>query len=190
MAAYAVQTNVLKPVLRQAVVSDAGIIARVHTESWRSSYRGMLSDDYLDGGIVEERQPYWQKTLNAPQPERRHVLVAEKDKVLIAFVSVFLDEEPQYGALLHNLHVLPTWKGQGVGRLLVSEAARWTLLQDVKQMHLWVFKVNHEARKFYDALEGKIVEEKLQTVAGNVERNLLCYLWTDLNFLANLKEKR
>jgi GNAT superfamily N-acetyltransferase len=175
--------------LRQAVTSDAETIAALHTESWRSSYRGILSDDYLDGAIFEERKAYWQESLNAPEPERRLILIAEQAGEAVAFVSVYLDEEPAYGALLHNLHVRPLLKGQGLGKLLMFEAAQWTLEQNVNQMYLWVFEANSEARKFYETLGGKAVEEKPQSVAGNVERNLLRYVWHDLHLLSTLKEK-
>jgi GNAT superfamily N-acetyltransferase len=183
-AVHAVQPNVVsKLVLRQAVNSDAASIANLHAESWRSAYRGILSNDYLDDDIFTERQAYWQKCLDAPHPERRHVLLAEQDKNVIAFVSVFLDKEPEHGALLHNLHVLPNLKGQGLGRLLMREAAQWTLLQNVNQMHLWTFEANHEARKFYDALGGEVVGKRLESVAGNVEREILRYSWEDLEKL-------
>lgn len=183
-AVRAVQSNIVsKPVLRQAVVSDAESIAYLHAESWRSAYRGILSDDYLDNGIFLERENYWQETLQAPQPERRYVLLAEQDKRPTAFVSVFLDEEPDYGALLHNLHVLPRLKGQGLGRLLMGEAAQWTIKQNVKQMHLWVFEANIQARKFYEALGGEVVEKRLESVAGNVEREILRYFWKDVQKL-------
>jgi GNAT superfamily N-acetyltransferase len=178
------QANVTKPVLRQAVVSDAKTIAALHAESWRSAYRGILNDDYLDNGVFPERETYWQETLKTPRPERRYVLLAEQDNKLSAFVSVFLDEEPKYGALLHNLHVLPHLKGQGLGRLLMREAARWTLEHHVKQMHLWVFEANTQARKFYEALGGEVVEKRLESVAGNVEREILRYVWRDIKRLA------
>lgn len=179
----------LNIVLRQAVTSDAETLAALHTESWRSAYRGILSDDYLDGTIFDERRKYWQESVNAPRPERRFVLIAEQADEAVAFVSVFLDEEPGYGALLHNLHVRPHLKGQGLGKLLMAKAAQWTLEQNVKQMYLWVFEANNEARKFYESLGGKAVEEKLESVAGNVERNLLRYVWDDLTLLSNLKER-
>jgi GNAT superfamily N-acetyltransferase len=166
--------------LRQAVTSDAETIAALHSESWRSAYRGILSDEYLDKVIFDERKNYWQGSLNTPNPERRYVLVAEQVGETVAFVSVFLDEEPAYGALLHNLHVRPNLKGQGLGKLLMNEAAEWTLLQNVKQMHLWVFEANNEARKFYEVLGGKVVEEKVMSVVGNVERKVLRYFWNDL----------
>jgi GNAT superfamily N-acetyltransferase len=177
---YKTRTETHAIALRQAVTSDAGTLAALHSESWRSSYRGILSDDYLDGAIFDERTTYWQESLNAPEPERRYILIAEQAGEVLAFVSVYLDEEPKYGALLHNLHVRPHLKGQGLGKLLMNEAAEWTLAQNINQMHLWVFEANNEARRFYEALGGKTVEEKLTSVAGNVERNVLRYFWDDL----------
>lgn len=174
-------------VLRQAIALDAETLAALHSESWRSSYRGILSNEYLDGAIVDERKRYWQKSLETPKPERHFILIAEQADEAVAFVSVYLDEEPAFGALLNNLHVRPHLKGQGLGKMLMVEAAKWTLAQHVSQMYLWVFEANTEARRFYEVLDGKAVEEKLKSVAGNVERNLLRYVWKDLKSLAEVK---
>ena len=38
---------------------DANAIAAVHAESWRTAYRGILSDAYLDGPIDAERRRLW-----------------------------------------------------------------------------------------------------------------------------------
>jgi hypothetical protein len=32
---------------REAIIADVAAIARVHVESWRTTYRGLLPDDYL-----------------------------------------------------------------------------------------------------------------------------------------------
>jgi len=34
--------------IRPALPNDAAEIARVHVDSWRSSYRGLLADEFLD----------------------------------------------------------------------------------------------------------------------------------------------
>jgi GNAT superfamily N-acetyltransferase len=174
-------------VLKQALPSDAATIAALHTESWRNAYRGILTDDYLDHAIFEERQRYWQESLNAPHPERRLILLAEQVGELVAFVSVFLDVDPSYGTLIDNLHVLPHVQGQGLGRLLMGQAAQWTLAQNVKQMHLWVYEANQKARKFYEALGGKAVEKKLESFPENTENEVLRYVWKDLKPLLKVE---
>ena len=38
-----------------AASRDASAIAALHAESWRSAYRGLYPDEFLDGPILEER---------------------------------------------------------------------------------------------------------------------------------------
>ena len=45
---------------READAQDAAAIAQLHAESWRSAYRGILSDDYLDNQVQSERASLWQ----------------------------------------------------------------------------------------------------------------------------------
>ena len=42
--------------IRPIVATDGATVADLHTASWRSAYRGMLRDDYLDGDIATERR--------------------------------------------------------------------------------------------------------------------------------------
>jgi hypothetical protein len=35
-------------VIREAELSDAAAIARVHVDTWRSTYRGVIANDYLE----------------------------------------------------------------------------------------------------------------------------------------------
>lgn len=49
-----------EPRYRLATPADAPRIAHLHTDSWRRSYRGILTDRYLDGGLIAERAARWQ----------------------------------------------------------------------------------------------------------------------------------
>src|SRR6185369_4532125 len=62
--------------LRDATGDDAPAIAALHAESWRTTYRGALRDDYLDGHIVRERTTVWRGRLDQPAANQR-VVVAE-----------------------------------------------------------------------------------------------------------------
>ena len=46
--------------LSEATLQAYQDIAALQTESWRSAYRGILPESYLDGPILEERQTHWQ----------------------------------------------------------------------------------------------------------------------------------
>lgn len=52
--------------IREALASDAAAVARLHTESWQSAYRGMLPDQYLDGTVPEKHRKRWRSLLGSP----------------------------------------------------------------------------------------------------------------------------
>lgn len=168
---------------KEATIADAISIAGLHTNSWRNSYHGILPDSYLDGPIVDERKAVWLERLSSPSLDRQLVVVALNGETPIGFVCVLLDEEPERGACLDNLHVLSPHQGLGIGRQLFARAAQWSSkLEPSWPMHLWVFEANHPARRFYDSLDGRIVDRQAKHIGGlNVPS--LCYLWRDLDVL-------
>lgn len=48
--------------IRQATIYDASAITRVHVDSWRSTYGGIVSDKYLNNLSYEERTKRWKRT--------------------------------------------------------------------------------------------------------------------------------
>lgn len=177
--------------VRPAEVSDGAAIAAVHTESWRSVYRGILPDRYLDEGIVADRLRHWEDRLHAPGASRRLVLLAEEGHRLLGFVCVLRDAEPAWGACLDNLHVRPQAKGCGLGRRLFAEAARWVAAKEPGgPLHLWVFEANLPARGFYEAFGGEVAGREIKPVPGGPQVISLRYVWRDVAGLHRLLSGR
>ena len=164
--------------LSEATLHDYKDIAALQTESWRSAYRGILPVSYLDGPILKERETHWQNLIFSAGGKRRGVFLAKDCATLIGFVCVLLDEEPAWGARLDNIHVRPAHKGRGTGRLLFRSAAEWVSRCEPQwPMHLFVFEANHPARRFYEALGGKVVEQYAQKTPAGVVVPSLRFLW-------------
>ena len=171
---------------RKATRADADAVASLHTESWRDAYRGILPDAYLDGPIADERAKLWRSRFSSPGGDRRYVLLAMSQGRPVGFVCVLLDEEPPWGACLDNLHVLPKWRGGGLGRQLFSRAAQWVMSTEPGwPIHLLVFEANLGARRFYDALGGEVVESSRNEVLEGIKIPSLLYVWHDLQELLN-----
>ena len=92
-------------VLRQAGADDADAIAHLHTESWRRTYRGMMSDDFLDHRANDNRRLTWRERLDAPPPNQ-HVRVAVAPTAIVGFICAFADHDPVWGSYIDNLHVI------------------------------------------------------------------------------------
>jgi GNAT superfamily N-acetyltransferase len=156
----------------------------LHAESWRTTYRSILPDAYLGQEIFKERKRFWRGRFLAPGMDRRYVLLAELAKGLVGFVCVLLDEEPEWGACLDNLHARSKFEGQGLGRQLFTKATEWVMEKEsVWPIHLWVFKSNHAGRRFYDALNGHIVERKDKQMPGGANVPSRRYLWRNIQQL-------
>jgi len=173
--------------LSEATLHDYKDIAALQTESWRSAYRGILPCSYLDGPILKERETHRQTLMFSAGGKRRGVFLAKDCGTLLGFVCVLLDEEPAWGARLDNIHVRPTYKGRGTGRLLFTSAAEWVSMCEPQwPMHLFVFEANHPARRFYEAMGGKVVEQYAQKTPAGVVVLSLRFLWQKRRTIANL----
>ena len=167
---------------RRAMLSDVKRVAELHAESWRNTYRGILADHFLDHEIFGNRLSLWQKRLSEPQPESQLILLAEECGELFGFVCAFLDADPCWGALLDNLHIHADAQSRGLGRRLMSKAVSWILQQRPGSgLYLWVFEANHQARKFYEGLQGKAAERQVQRAPGDTEVMAVRYAWDDLS---------
>ena len=138
--------------LRSAHAEDAERIACLHTESWRRTYRGMMTDEFLDGGALENRRRVWHERLGMPAANQ-YVSVAQEGREMIGFICAFAGQDPVWGSYIDNLHVVYSRHRRGVGRALIRGAAEWLRgLQPDRGVYLWVMEANAAARAFYECL--------------------------------------
>ena len=169
---------------REATEQDASAIAILHAESWRRHYRGAYLDSYLDGDVVADRLEVWSTRL-APPRLHQYTVVAESGGRAIGFAHVVFDHDPQWGALLENLHVRSDLKGLGIGTQLMSHAAVG-LLQHRPHgaIHLWVLDQNNAAQSFYNARGGTRVESEFRgPFPGGGRAMGHRYFWPDASTL-------
>ncbi len=138
--------------LRSATPADAEAIAAIHAASWRSTYRGALSDEYLAGDVVAERITVWSKRLGHPAGNQ-YVVVAEEAGRVAGFACAYAREHPEWGSLLDNLHVVQEQQGRGLGAALLRAVAAWCAeVAPDSPLHLWVLEGNVRAQAFYQKL--------------------------------------
>jgi ribosomal protein S18 acetylase RimI-like enzyme len=165
--------------VRPGTPSHAPAIAELHADSWRRTYRGILRDEFLDGPVIDDRCKLWKTRLSNPSgPETQFIRVIEHGGELKAFVCAFLDADPEWGALLDNLHVLHSSKGQGLGRRLMVESAAWVLQhRPQSRLHLWVFEQNIAASGFYEHLGGQVTKRQMHLAPDGNHVSAVRYSW-------------
>ena len=168
-------------VLRPMLADDADSVAALHATSWRSAYRGILSDDYLDHEVDADRQNVWRERLQGPAAGPAFGIVAEDAQGrMIGFAYVMLDHDPVWGTLVDNLHVHPDTKGGGIGRQLLQAVVR-RLGPDHRQqpLFLWVLDANEPAKRFYARLGAEFTDQAMSTPFDGTAKPKWRCVWRD-----------
>lgn len=163
---------------RHARSSDADAIAALHSLSWQQNYRGILTDEYLDGDVVTDHLKKWRERCEHINHNSQFIWLAiGEDDQLIGLSCALLDNHPEWGTLLDNLHVHPDAMRQGLGRRLMIDTARWVVENRRSQLHLTVLSENHAAVAFYESMNGKSVAHESVVSPDGTTTPVIRYLW-------------
>ena len=168
--------------IRRALSSDAPGIARVHVESWHSTYAGVVPDDYLATLDVTERERVWRRLI-ADESTVTYVAEYQRDGI-VGFVSggPARADDMGYTGELYAIYLLEQHQRLGIGRSLVRELCAWLLTEGLTTMYTWVLEEN-PSRRFYESLGG--TEFKCQTITiGGRDIMEVAYGWDDISPLA------
>lgn len=152
-------------IVRSATAADLDPIAALHVESWRSTYRGILPDEYLDGLVEENRLSHWHKLMKGVDGERI-ILVAEANDGLVGFAATGPCEEDDLDGYIEHIHVRPDLRGSGIGRRLLGEVAERLAGRGNASAYLLVYSDNHQAIRFYERLGGVTIADGMEEMAG------------------------
>lgn len=158
-------------ILRPAVPADAAGMARVHVDSWRESYGGIVPEGYLNALSVPERTRRWQDMLESKQsPWEAFVAVSGKEGAqgpILGFVSCGGAREgfSAHAGELYALYLLRSAQGAGAGRRLFDAARQNLRSCDISGMYLWVLADN-PAAGFYRHMGGQELARKTIDIGG------------------------
>lgn len=169
--------------IRPAHVNDAEGIARVHVESWQSTYKGIIAENYLASLSIKRRAERWRKNLS-DQTSRTWVFVVEKtNKQIVGIASGGPQRDPQlnYDGELYAIYLLEEAQRRRLGSRLMHALADQLAAHGYKRLLVWVLESN-PSRKFYEALGGKYVAKKIIAI-GKQDLIEVAYGWQNLRTL-------
>ena len=116
--------------------------ARVHYQSWQETYRGLLSDEYLD-------QMSFEKCLAIARRWPERTIVALDGEVVVGFAvyGAYGSDDLQNTGEIWALYVLNSHQKKKIGYRLMQEAIARMPQYDI--IALWVLKGNQKAIPFY-----------------------------------------
>src|SRR5438445_9498694 len=180
-----VVTDLVDVRFRFAAASDAEPIAALHAGSWRRHYRGAFSDEFLGGDVATDRRIVWRERLADARADCCTIVAVESTRI-VGFVHTILGEDPNWGALVDNLHVAHSHVRRGIGsRLFALTAQEVVEKRSGSGLYLWVLEENVIAQAFYRSRGGRCVERtEVLPPGGDLSRlkgapTKLRYAWPD-----------
>lgn len=166
-------------IVRPADVDDADAIAKVHVDTWRTTYGGIIPQHYLDSLTVQNRSVGWVRQLERTTGEV--TLVSEHhDGRIVGFVCAgpLRHRDSRFQAEISSLYVLKRHQRASHGRRLFLAAAERMARKGYKGLFLWVL-ANNPARGFYERMGGVQVSEARRSFAGKPLHEI-GYGWTEI----------
>ncbi len=170
----------MKISIRAAVEADAGAIARVHVESWQTTYAGIMPEAYLAGIDEGLRAKLWSEWLNS----EALVFVAEMDGQVVGFAHGGANREGigECDAELYSIYLLKEAQKRGLGAGLLRAMAIALVERNFRSLAVWVLEQNR-SRSFYEKTGARLVTSKVIDLGGTKLMEV-AYAWADLKALA------
>lgn len=142
--------------IRYYEIEDIEAIAKILDDNWKSAYRGMIDDDYLDNLNYKDRE---QRLRSKYVKEKSLVYVENKEILGFCRLGESREGLEDYGEVI-ALYVKEDEHGKGIGKKLINKAKEILKSKGYNKMILWCLKENKPARGFYKNVGGVLGEER------------------------------
>ncbi len=172
--------------IRRARPIDASGIGAVHVSSWRSTYAGVLPDDFLANLSIARQTAYYERAIRIGLGV--HVAVLSTPDTGGARVVGFSTARRHRGEAVaegevETLYVQDDWRENGLGRMLLRASGQHLAAMGCKSAFAWVLRDN-PSTFFYEHLGGKRVAISTTRVGGS-DIPQTAYAWDPIDRLIN-----
>ncbi len=170
------------PQIRNAKIEDASSIARVHKNSWLSTYKGIISDAYLEKVVAR---------YNSGESQKRREDSISKDGGKSTFVAIVEDKivgfadggpnrfsEYPFDTEIYAIYLEEEYQRLGIGKMLIERFMnKYVIESGYKSLSIHVLEKNSSA-EFYRKMGGTLHKSKWEDIAdANLEVQI--FSWDD-----------
>jgi GNAT superfamily N-acetyltransferase len=169
--------------VRKARQEDATAIARVHVDSWRTTYRGIVPDGFLAEMSYEDFEDRWREWLrNIGEPCWVYRVAELPSGQIVGFASGGPRQGPpytDYAGELYTLYLLREHRRAGIGQGLFGSVAHGLAEGGTYSLLAWVLARN-PSRHFYEAVGGELLGSQ-EIEIGGARLEEVAYGWARLH---------
>lgn len=162
-------------IIRRMTFEDAESVTDVLIDTWKTAYRGIVSDDVLDHQdremLIERRRRQY-----------KDYIVADVNGRVVGYCwyvndNSFSKELSDVDCEIVAIYVLPETERRGLGRKMFTYAVEDLKKQGKTRMVIWCLKDNSTGREFYKKMGGTVIGEH-KTHIGNEDYDEVGFLFS------------
>jgi len=154
--------------VRYARFEDIKDIVKVQIDGWKTAYKGIVAEDYLNSLSYVTRQ----KKVEDSWKDGTFAVYESSTNEILGFSgfgerqNLELEGQDEYDCELGSIYVRPDCKGKGIGKDIFNFVSRELHNRGKTKMILWVLEDNLQSIEFYKKMGGEMVSKKEQEI-GN-----------------------
>lgn len=166
--------------IRRATKQDASGIAKVHVDTWKTTYKGIVPDDYLSSLSYDKREQMWKEIITQPEGNSHVWVLTDADERVIGFSSGGKNRDASlpFDGEIYAIYLQQEEHKRGQGKKLFLESLEQLYRDGFYQMILWVLEEN-PTKQFYEVMGGRPVAEKWEEIGGKQLKEI-AYGWHDI----------
>jgi ribosomal protein S18 acetylase RimI-like enzyme len=172
---------------REATVLDASGITKVKVDTWKTAYKGIISETYLQSLSYKDKEKNWIHRLENPTHGEKIFIAETNQKKVVGFALATLEKCNPIVALLQAerfkgelcaIYLLDEFQHKKIGTELVKLVVKYLKVNSIDSMITWVLKQN-PSRKFYEKLGGRVIGEQSIEIGGD-RYTEIAYGWENI----------
>ena len=144
--------------IRKVRYEDIEQIVDINIQDWKKVYKGIIDDSSLENLDKKEKIEKWKKSYN-----KGNLIVFEKDEKVLGYCRYddnIANKNNEIDSEIIALYVKYDNLGQGIGKKLVEYVKEDLKNKNRKKMIIWCLQENINARKFYEKIGGKLIQDE------------------------------
>lgn len=164
--------------IRAALSSDMAAIGEIVALSWRHTFAGLVSPEFLASLSASNQAARHTRTFSKPESVYRVATVEGSGTIGFASGGPSRQAEVFDGAELYAIYLRPEFERLGIGRALFEAVARELIKISPEGFYLTALSVNPN-RRFYQLMGGREVNAP-DIQLGSEFYSQVGFVWNDL----------
>lgn len=144
--------------IRKVTINDLRIISNIHVDTWRNSYKGILSNNFLANLSYDKQLEKWLNRLIYNNNNNEFMYLIEYNSEIVGFSSANITDS--YDGYINTIYIKNEYQKKGLGKKLFLFIKRKLNELGARRIFLWCFEENKN-KNFYLKLNGRIVNQQI-----------------------------